>query len=356
MQLAHSHLLNMTTVTLSLQDQHQLSLAYQIDLSAAFKTREAYYEASLLTHPLQTPAIQAVTEQLSKALILRINGEVYPVKWTYQQFAPAQVDQSTYQNMLMWPMTRIQAQASLPDDLQIKTITGQFGAGFRFEEPIALTIKDSTQQMTRWLITMQQSPDFVLDQSMVQPQMPSWQALSHYFVLGFEHILPNGYDHLLFIFLLVLVASSVKQSLLQLTIFTCAHSITLALAFFGVVQLPSLLVELLIVASILYLDIEAFRGGQHAQQRYALIFAFGLMHGMGFASALSEQTLPQYGVLLSLLLFNLGIEMAQIVMAMLSMLLIAVLQKTGLAFKKLNQLCAAVAAVLSIYWAISLLP
>ncbi len=353
--LSQAHLLNMTTVTLSTEEANSLTLTYEIDLSAAFDSREAYYQASLLSNPLTEPNIQAILSRLSQALTVRINGEVEPLDWQYSAFTAAAEDKATYQNQLMWPMTKIEAKAELPDK-QVKSLSAQFTADFRFEEPIALTIKDNTRQMTRWLITMQQSPTFVLaEQGNLNNSDLSWQALGHYFKLGFAHILPKGYDHLLFIFLIVLVATSFKQSLLQLTLFTLSHSLTLAITFFDIVRLPSLFVELLIAGSILYLAIEALMANKQVRQRYYLIFGFGLMHGMGFASALIEQTLPQSGVLASLLLFNLGIEAAQVVMAVLSVLLIAAVTKTGLVKQKINQVFGLIAASLSVYWMVSLL-
>ena len=354
--MAQAHLLNMTTVMLQVEETQTLALSYEIDLSAAFESREAYYEASLLAKPLAAPQIKAILHKLSQALVVRINGEVQALDWQYLSFNAVAEEKATYLNQLMWPMTKIQAQAHLPARMALHEISAQFTADFRFEEPIALTITDNNKQMTRWLITMQQSPVFALDGQVNPPDSAlSWQDMRHYFSLGFEHILPKGYDHLLFIFLIVLVASSFKQSLWQLTVFTLAHSITLAMTFFGIVRLQSLLVELCIASSILYLAIEAFRASKQVQQRYYLIFGFGLMHGMGFAAALSEQTLPQSGVLASLLLFNLGIEAAQIVMAVLSVLFIVVIKQTGIVKQTISQVLALIAGSLSVYWLVSLL-
>ena len=104
----------------------------------------------------------------------------------------------------------------------------------------------------------------------------------------------------------------------------------------------------------LYLAIEALKSQRKTRMRYLMIFGFGLMHGLGFASALAEQTLPQYGVALSLLLFNLGIEAAQVVTALLSAVLMIILKKAGVQNRLADDFLASVSACLAIFWIINL--
>jgi hydrogenase/urease accessory protein HupE len=147
------------------------------------------------------------------------------------------------------------------------------------------------------------------------PQAAGPQA-SAYFGLGVEHIL-SGLDHLLFVFCLVLMARDLVMLLKTVTAFTLAHSLTLALAALGVVHIPPPPVEAMIALSILFVARELVRGGAGAaltQQRpWAIAFVFGLLHGFGFAGALSEVGLPAGEVPLALLLFNVGVEAGQLV-------------------------------------------
>jgi hydrogenase/urease accessory protein HupE len=141
----------------------------------------------------------------------------------------------------------------------------------------------------------------------------AWAFLMH----GIEHIL-FGYDHLLFVFALILIVSSGRMLLLTVTAFTLAHSITLSLATLGVAQVPGPPVEATIALSILLLACEIIRSeqGQVSLTRkwpWLVAFSFGLLHGLGFASALTEIGLPQGDIPLALFAFNVGVETGQLI-------------------------------------------
>ncbi len=139
--------------------------------------------------------------------------------------------------------------------------------------------------------------------------------LGGYFVLGVEHIL-SGFDHLLFVLCLVMLAPHWLALLKNITAFTLAHSLTLALAALGLVHVPQAPIEATIALSILFLARELARpassDGWTRKRTWAVAFAFGLLHGFGFAGALSQVGLPAGEVPLALLLFNLGVEAGQI--------------------------------------------
>lgn len=143
--------------------------------------------------------------------------------------------------------------------------------------------------------------------------------------LGFEHILPGGIDHMLFVAGLVLgCARRYRQVLISLSLFTLAHTLTLALANFQVVQVPARIVEPLIALSIFLLGVDNLRmrarASAHAERtmlRYLVVFGFGLVHGLGFASALSALSFGGEHVVLALLSFNVGVELGQIAVVVL---------------------------------------
>jgi hydrogenase/urease accessory protein HupE len=135
---------------------------------------------------------------------------------------------------------------------------------------------------------------------------------------GTEHIL-EGYDHLLFVLCLIIIAGGLKRLLLTVTGFTLAHSITLSLATLNIFRVRTELVEILIALSILLLAVEIIRHHQGREQnsftwRYpvSVSSAFGLLHGFGFAVVLQELGLPQSMKLEALLFFNIGVEIGQI--------------------------------------------
>ncbi|MGI8435887.1 MAG: HupE/UreJ family protein [Chthoniobacterales bacterium] len=138
-----------------------------------------------------------------------------------------------------------------------------------------------------------------------------------FFLLGIRHIL-TGYDHLLFLFGLLIVCRGPRGALLLITCFTLAHSLTLALSTFDLVTLPSRWVEAMIAASILYVGIENLvRRDGALRGRWLLTFAFGLVHGLGFASVLHEMGVAKQGwsAVVPLVAFNSGVEVGQLTVA-----------------------------------------
>ena len=140
-----------------------------------------------------------------------------------------------------------------------------------------------------------------------------WQVFAEYIIVGFDHILPKGLDHILFVLGLCLLSPRLGPLLWQISAFTAAHTVTLALGGLGLVTLPGSIVEPLIAASIVYVAVENIFGGQGlGRWRAALVFAFGLLHGLGFAGVLGEFGLPEAQFVPALLGFNLGVEFGQI--------------------------------------------
>jgi hypothetical protein len=139
-----------------------------------------------------------------------------------------------------------------------------------------------------------------------------------FFLLGIEHIL-TGYDHLLFLLVLILAGGSLLQLLKIVTAFTLAHTVTLGLAAYDVVTLPGPVVEAVIALSIAYVAAENLFPKYAISRRWTISFVFGLVHGFGFSSVLKEIGLPKENLLLSLLNFNLGVEAGQAVMVVLAL-------------------------------------
>lgn len=144
----------------------------------------------------------------------------------------------------------------------------------------------------------------------------------NYLVIGFEHIIPKGLDHILFIIGIFLLSPYWKPLLIQVTTFTLAHSITLALTILGYISLPASIVEPLIALSIVYVCIENIFLEQIQKIRIALVFLFGLLHGMGFASVLSDVGLQPQQFILALVSFNIGVELGQLAVLALCLLLL----------------------------------
>lgn len=144
----------------------------------------------------------------------------------------------------------------------------------------------------------------------------TFQIIKTYSWLGVEHIL-LGFDHLLFVFALLLIVNNTRRLLLTITAFTVAHSITLVGATLGFIHVPQQPVEAVIALSILFLAVEIVHGrqgqpGYAARWPWIVAFIFGLLHGFGFAGALAEIGLPQQAIPVALIFFNVGVELGQI--------------------------------------------
>lgn len=142
----------------------------------------------------------------------------------------------------------------------------------------------------------------------------SWEIFAEYIELGFFHIL-TGYDHLLFLFALLLLASDMRILLYSITAFTISHSLSLALTVFGIVDVPIPFVEAMIALSIIILYREVIEDREVNYSRFRLplvVLLFGILHGLGFATLLNQIGLPRYDLATALIAFNIGIELGQI--------------------------------------------
>ena len=177
------------------------------------------------------------------------------------------------------------------------------------------------------LIVRQERPDAIfatlLDGGEMSPELPvggvyqetAGEAFVRFVIEGFEHIIPKGLDHILFVLGLFFFALAWGPLLWQVTAFTVAHTVTLALATLGVVNIPDewmWLVEALIALSITYVAIENILQPKLGWWRPAVVFGFGLLHGLGFASVLGDLGLAQGQFLVSLIAFNIGVEIGQL--------------------------------------------
>ena len=163
-----------------------------------------------------------------------------------------------------------------------------------------------------------------------------------YLILGFEHIL-LGIDHLLFVLALLLITPGFKKLIKTITAFTIAHSITLSLSALGFIGLPGPPVEAVIALSIVFLALEVIKynkGGQSIaiKHPWLVAFSFGLLHGFGFAGALTSIGLPQTTIPAALLFFNVGVEIGQIAFISFVLVFIWIITKSKLSFPKWTKL------------------
>jgi hydrogenase/urease accessory protein HupE len=203
------------------------------------------------------------------------------------------------------------------------------------------------------------------EDEVIIPESESFGSVARdYLSLGVRHIL-EGYDHLLFLVCLMLIAGTARRILITITGFTLAHSVTLALSALGLVHVPVAPVEAAIALSIVFLALEIVRGNPESlTYRYpiAVSSSFGLLHGFGFAAVLGETGLPQTEIPAALLFFNLGVEVGQLIFVLGAVLVYQLVQLgartfagSDLAFDRLRPLetrAAYAVGILASFWMI----
>ena len=192
-----------------------------------------------------------------------------------------------------------------------------------------------------------------IDLHRIVPPPGRLEVVRRYVVLGFTHILPLGFDHVLFVLGIYLLSRDPRALLWQVSAFTLAHSITLGLSMFGMITAAPRLVEPMIALSIAYVAIENMFLSELRPWRVVLVFAFGLLHGMGFAGALKELGMPRSELLTALVSFNVGVEAGQLTVIGLAATLVGWYCRNKIWYRSRVVVPASIAiAVTALYWTV----
>jgi len=177
------------------------------------------------------------------------------------------------------------------------------------------------------------------------------EVVQTYTVSGFQHIIPMGLDHILFVLGIFLLSRKLKPILLQVTMFTLAHSITLALGVLGLVEISPRIVEPLIALSIAYVAVENIFVHKVSAFRLPLVFGFGLLHGLGFATVLTEFGMPTDDFIAALVAFNVGVELGQVAIVLAAFFGVAVWFKSQDLYQRVVVIPASlVIAAMGLFW------
>ena len=236
-----------------------------------------------------------------------------------------------------------------PSDSDKPQVTWQYPK--KFGNNVAHFYYDQTPQekTSHWLTDGVMSPPFVLNAAYTPK--PFTQVATEYTVLGFEHIVPKGIDHILFVLGLFLLSVKLRPLLLQVTAFTLAHSITLGLTIYGVISLSPSVVEPLIALSIVAVGIENMLVKTVKIRRVVVVFLFGLLHGMGFAGVLSQLGLPESDFATALVFFNIGVEAGQLFVIAVAFLCVFWLLKKQQLYRQWVVIpVSALISLIGLYW------
>ncbi len=182
---------------------------------------------------------------------------------------------------------------------------------------------------------------------------PTTDVVWFYIKMGILHIIPQGFDHILFVTSLCLLSTKIKTILWQASAFTVAHSITLALSMKNIIVAPGPVVEPIIALSIMFVALENVLLDDLKPWRVLIVFFFGLVHGLGFASALNSVGLPQNKFFTSVVAFNIGVELGQIAVILLVFALIIIpFGKMKNYKKRIVYPLSIIIALVAAYWTI----
>jgi hypothetical protein len=197
------------------------------------------------------------------------------------------------------------------------------------------------------------SPIFAHTINYALEKAPAGLVVGYYLKLGFQHIIPGGLDHILFVSALCLLTTKIKTILWQATAFTIAHSVTLALSMKNIIVVPSAITEPIIALSICFVAIENILFSELKAWRVLIVFMFGLIHGLGFASALNEIGLPPNKFYTSILAFNGGVELGQIaIIVLIFSSIVALWGKKDWYRKRIVFPLSAIITFIATYWVV----
>jgi hypothetical protein len=315
-----AHMLNMTNIGITVDAEQQAVITLRIDLGQSLMTAEAYWGATQAIGVEQRELLQPTLDRLGRDLSFLLDGKVQRPQLTGFEISATSL--AAIQNPLTPQMATLYYQldvsggthlnVQLADQLEIPwpclmkiDIAGQALPQSRLLTNVDRLSRDTLLSSSAGNLETDSLAQLVYGWSRLAPEF-TWVAV------GFQHIVPNGLDHMLFILGLFFLAGGWRPLLLQVTGFTLAHSLTLGMSMVGIISLPMSIVEPLIALSIVYVAIDNLFATTLARWRLMIVCLFGLLHGLGFASVLANIGLPQDQFLLSLGLFNLGVELGQL--------------------------------------------
>jgi len=208
------------------------------------------------------------------------------------------------------------------------------------------------QELCDALMELNASGPVTTDKLLAQTDRTLLSNTGYFVVRGVDHILPGGTDHILFVLALFFAVRRLKPLLLQISLFTLAHSVTLGLAAAGFVYVPSGIVEPLIALSIGLVAIENIFFRKMTRWRPIIVFGFGLFHGLGFAGFFLEQDLPDGFFWSSLIGFNVGVELGQLSVVLTAFLLLNWFFKCDWYTRWVVIPASSVIAAIGFYWAV----
>jgi len=375
--LAVAHTQMMTEVLVSFRQPQQVDVTVGLDLSLMLGSPERYYELATESGDSRQKELQKIVPTVIDSLQLWVGGECLKLK--FRGFTASTAQKSDYLDGSMSKLSTFEFVAPLPataappaTDAPLKLV---IPIAAPIDYPVAYTVQIPAAHvsMTRWVeegvhesdpfVWADKAPKGAAPEGAVpaaaataatfDPDALPWtRQLGLYLRLGFHHIVPEGADHILFVLGLFFLGITWRKLLSQTTVFTIAHATTLFLSTYGVFSLPSRFVEPMIAGSIAFIAVENIVKPRLGWGRLAIVFGFGLIHGLGFASSLSDIPFPKRDFIVALLGFNVGVDCGQLFVIALAFLAVGWFRNEPWFRRRIAVPCSCVIAAVGLYWAV----
>lgn len=352
---------SMTRVLVSLDRPDAATVMIDMDLTVLLGDPALYYALATGKGPQHEAEVQHVADLITRVLPLFAGSK--PLHLSFVKYGFSQKSQAEYMDLAADKPAHFQFDVALPPEGGALQLRIPLGAQIDYPVAYTLQLPERHFTQTRWMDAGQHEslsfeyrgklPTHHADQpaSFDPDTLAWWQQLPIYLKLGFKHIVPEGTDHILFVLGLFFLGISWRKLLSQTTVFTVAHATTLFLSTYGIFELPSRFVEPAIALSISFIGLENVFSPRLGVMRLLVVFAFGLIHGFGFASSLSEVPFPKRDFMGALLGFNLGVDAGQLFIILLATLAVGGFRKRPWFRSRIAIPSSLVIAAIGLFWA-----
>ena len=365
---AQAHTMTLTEVTVTFTTPGTVEVKIGLDLTQILGSPERYYAFVSEPEAAQGQDVRNMLPTVLSGLQLLVGTT--PLKLDLRQFSTATANKTLILDSQMSTLTTFRFAASLPDSHEPLKLFVPIGAPIDYPVVYTLSIPAAQVSVTRWLEDGAHESDpydwsakvarnginataVPAPQSIVASESLPWnRQAALYLRLGFRHIVPEGADHILFVLGLFFLGVTWRKLLSQTTVFTLAHATTLFLSSYGIFYLPSRYVEPAIALSIAWIGVENVFKPRLGISRLAVVFGFGLIHGLGFASSLSDIPFPKHDFLFALFGFNFGVDLGQLFVIAVAFLSVGWFRNEPWFRQRIANPASLIIAVIGLLWAI----
>ena len=342
-----AHGLVFTRVDAMFAEPGLVNITLEYDLGLVLPQRDGYFALTTATAETQQAAVTKALPEILEALQFYAGDQ--PLQLKLQGFTLPKLPAEAFKDLAQDKSTVLHFTAALPDNGGPLVLVVPYGA--RVDHPVLFAVGTPTAGVIArcWV---EEGPSEPFDWKTLASRPPWWRDFARYLRLGFKHIVPEGLDHILFVLALFFLGQTWRKLVAQTTVFTLAHATTLFLAQYGVVSLPGRYVEPLIAFSIACIALENIFSPKLGPARLALVFAFGLVHGLGFAGSLNEVKFPRDQFLMALLGFNFGVDFGQLFIIGLALLAVGWFRDRPWFRARIMVTCCVAIAGVGLFWTV----